>query len=291
MHRLIRSVCFILLIFSFAWMNIVPVSASADSTMDPAGTESTYTTNSGNQVTIPKVSSDGSRIYDYASLFSENEEQTLAGEKEEAERAQKAQIIILTSSEIPQDADGGTETTRKYAEQFYIDNHFSNDAVILTIDMNNRVLWVTGHGKYAGDRFVSFTKKIYDDIGGEASDGNYDEAAESFISIMHGYRNVTAAIGSTGVSLVVSGIVTIVVIVILFSIQGTAAPSERNAPQIPTKDYRVTAHDVMYTGTHRSVRHIPRNNSGSGGDFTGGTSSGGGFSGGGGNFSGGGGHF
>lgn len=292
-HHLIKGICFILLAFSLICLPIVPVSASADSTMDPAGTESTYTTNSGDQVTIPKVSSGGSRIYDYASLFSENEEQTLAGKKKEAENAQKAQIIILTltSSEIPQDADGGTETTQKYAEQFYIDNHFSNDAVILTIDMNNRVLWVTGHGKYAGDKFVSFTKKIYDDISGEASDGNYDEVAESFISLMHGYRNVTAAIAPTGVSLVVSGIVTIVVIVVLFSIQGTAAPSERNAPQIPTKDYRVTAHDVMYTGTHRSVRHIPRNNSGGSGGFTGGTSSGGGFSGGGGNFSGGGGHF
>lgn len=293
-HRLIQGIVYIFLaaMLALTWRT-VPIWASDNHAMGSTGTESTYTTNSDEQVTIPKVSSDGSRIYDYASLFSENEERTLTDRKEKAERAQKAQFIILTltSSQIPEDVEGGTETTEKYAEQFYIDNDFSDDTVLLTVDMNNRVLWVTGHGKYAGDKFVSYTKKIYERINEAASDGDYMKAAETFISMMADYRNVAAAIRPTGVSLIVSVIVTLVVMIILFSMQASAAPSERNAPQIPTKDYRVTAHDVMYTGTHRTVRHIPKNNSGSGGDFTGGTSSGGGFSGGGGNFSGGGGHF
>lgn len=293
-HRLIKGIFYIFLmaVLALTWRT-VPSWASDNNSMGSAGTESTYTTNSDEQVTIPKVSSDGNRIYDYASLFSEKEERTLADRKEKAERAQKAQFIILTltSSQIPQDAEGGTETTEKYTEQFYIDNDFFNDAVLLTVDMNNRVLWVTGHGKYAGDKFVSYTKKIYERINGAASDGDYMKAAETFISMMADYQSVAAAIRPTGVSLIVSVIVTLAVMIILFSMQASAAPSERNAPQIPTKDYRVAAHDVMYTGTHRTVRHIPKNNSGSGGDFTGGTSSGGGFSGGGGNFSGGGGHF
>lgn len=292
--RLYCSIVLFVVLILATLLPAVPAMASSENTADSAGTESTYTTNSQDQVTIPKVSAKGSRIYDYAGLFSESEENALAAKKAKAERSQKADLVILTlsASEIPEDADGGTETTQKYAEQFYIDNGFPDDTVILTIDMNNRVLWVTGHGKYAKDRFVSYTKKIYDNINGEAADDNYMKAAENFISLMADYRSVAAAIRPTGVSLIVSAIVTLVVVIILFSIQAAAAPSERNAPQIPTKDYRVTAHDVMYTGTHRTVRHIPKDNSGgSGGDFSGGTSSGGGFSGGGGNFSGGGGHF
>lgn len=292
--HLMKGILLILLMAVMVLAPVVPAAASTENALGASATESSYSTNSGEELTIPKVSAAGSRIYDYASLFSENEESTLAEKKEKAEKEQKAQLIILTltSSEIPADADGGTETTQKYAEQFYIDNGFANDAVILTIDMNNRVLWVTGHGKYAGDKFVSYTKKIYDDINRAAADGDYMKAGEKFISMMADYRNAAAAIRPTGLSLIISAIITLVVIIILFSMQAAAAPSERNAPQIPTKDYQVTAHDVMYTGTHRTVRHIPKDRSGgSGGDFNGGTSSGGGFSGGGGNFSGGGGHF
>lgn len=288
-----RTILLAVLILMMTLLPVVPAMASSENAADSAGTESTYTTNSQDQVTIPKVSAKGNRIYDYAGLFSESEENELAAKKTKAEKSQKADLVILTlsSSEIPEDADGGTETTQKYTEQFFIDNGFSDDTVILTIDMNNRVLWVTGHGKYAKNRFVSYTKKIYDNINGEAANDNYMKVVENFISMMADYRSVAAAIRPTGVSLIISAIVTIVVIIVLFSMQAAADPSERNAPQIPTKDYRVTAHDVMYTGTHRSVRHIPKNNSGGSGGFTGGTSSGGGFSGGGGNFSGGGGHF
>lgn len=290
----VRMLLLVLLTAAAVCARPISVTASSESGTDSAGTASAYTTDSGASVSVPHVLTNGSRIYDYASLFTAEEIRSLTARKEKAEKAQNAQLMILTltSSEIPADEDGGTETTRKYAEQFYIDNHFSDNAAILTIDMNNRVLWVTGHGKYANNKFVSYTKKIYSRIKGEAANDDYGKAAETFIAMMAEYRSVAAAIRPTGISLIVSAIVTLAVLIIVFSVQATAAPSERNAPQIPTKDYHVTAHDVMYTGTHRTVRHIPKDNSGgSGGDFTGGTSSGGGFSGGGGNFSGGGGHF
>ncbi len=259
--------------------------------------DNVYISNDGTEFTIPSADSANQEIFDYADLFTDAEEQQLETEKESLEAKKQCDIIILTltSNEIPYDAYDGNDTTRAYAEQFYMDNGFADDAVILTIDMHNRVIYITGHGTFAAEDFQNEIETIYKAVRNKASDGAYADAAEAFLDQIDRYKNPLRAAVPTVVSLIISAVLSVLTMIILWSRHKSVQAVKYTAEGVPMTNYRVLKHDVRYMGTMRHVRHIPppppSGGSGRGGGFSGGMSSGGGFSGGGGSFSGGGGKF
>jgi uncharacterized protein len=290
-----RQLKHVLLFLTFVLCLTAFTSASARA--DTASQENTdggntYQTNSGAQVTIPVVDTSGSTIYDYADLLSAEEEAALSEKMASVGEKRKLQLVILTSTEIPQDVNYGMTTTKQYAEQFYIDNDFQEDCVIFTIDMNNRVLWTTGHGRFATESFVKTEETIYNHTMEKARNADYSGAADVFIRDVYRYKNVAWALMPTIPSVIVSVLGALAAVVALLAKHGTSQPNKLNVPKLRITGYQSTKHDVRYMGTTRTVRHIPRpSRSSGGGGFSGGVSSGGGFSGGGGGFSGGGGHF
>ena len=267
-----------------------PAEADAENTDG----DDTYVSNSGEVFQIPRVDDPEERVFDYAGLFSSGEEKALRGRISEMQKKKKADIVILTSETVPEDYYYGTETTMKYAEQFLMDNGFKEDALIFIIDMNNRVLWTAGHGKYAAEKYVKYEEKVYDAAMYCAKNGDYYGAANSFLDETHKLGNRLYAAKPTFLSLLFSVVLTLMSILGLEAKHSGAQPSKAHTPAVKTNQYKTISHKEQYLGTRRSVRHIPRStSSGGGGDggFSGGSHSGGGFSGGGGGFSGGGGKF
>ncbi len=260
---------------------------------DTASSETTtYTSNNGTVFSMPAVTDNTARVYDYAGLFTDSEIASLTAQIKKTEANRDCDVIILTSKDVPEDADYGTDTSRNYAEQFYIDNGFAEDGWIFIIDMNNRVLWSAGHGRFYKEKYVDFAQKVYDDALHYASDGNYYGAAEVFVKDVYKLDNVLYALIPTPVSLVISAVLALIALVAVLAKHNTSQPVNNAKIAVRTLDYRELGHNSVFLGknvTHHTI--VRSGGGGSGGGFSGGMHSGGGFSGGGGGFSGGGGHF
>ncbi len=254
-----------------------------------------YISNDETFFSIPTVDPSVDALYDYADLLTDSEEAELLQRQVEIENSKNCDIIILTLSEneIPYDYYDGTDTTKSYAEQFYIDSGFRNDAVVFTVDMNNRVIWTVGHGTYDTSDFVDFTEEVYNAALSKARQNDYYGEVDVFLTKFNAYKNPLLAMVPTAMSLVISLVIAILTAVIFLSKHKSAQALKFTPQAAKAEYYQSDVHDVRFMGTRRHVRHIPppSKSSGGGGGFSGGHSSGGGFSGGGGGFSGGGGKF
>lgn len=254
-----------------------------------------YVSNNGTEFYMPVI--DKTRIiYDYADLFTDAEEKELTEKLSAESDAKGAEVMVLTSYDIPSDVNYGTETTMKYAEEFMYENAITDDRCILVMDMNNRLVTVYGQGRfYMDDKFVDMADNFYNEIYDDMKNANYYYVVERYISYIHRFRNITYAMIPTPLSLAVSVILSIVVLLMLMARHKSTQPSKATQVPIKTFNYVRTNHSKKYLGktvTHRMIpRHEP-GRGGGGGGFSGGHSSGGGgFSGHAGGSSGGGGHF
>ncbi|MDO4804848.1 MAG: TPM domain-containing protein [Lachnospiraceae bacterium] len=253
-----------------------------------------YTSNDGTVFYMPKADTT-KIIYDYADLFTDSQEAALTEKLSKLSDEKKAEIMILTSYDIPKDVNYGTETTQKYAEEFMYENAISDDRTILMMDMNNRIVAIYGQGRFYGDdKFVDMANNFYNDIYDEMVAGDYVSVADQYITYIHRFRNILYAMIPTPLSLGISAILSAITLVGLSARHKSTQPSKATQIPIKTLGYRRTGHDSRYLGktvTHRVIPKPEPNRGGGGGGFSGGHSSGGGFSGHAGGSSGGGGHF
>lgn len=256
--------------------------------------DDTYVSNDGTTFRIPRAGDPSERMFDYAGIFTAEQQAGLRERIAKLEKKKDCDIIVMVTSAVPRDINNGSETTQKYIQQFYIDNHFSTDGTGFIIDLNNRVMWSVGSGKYRTEKFVDFSQKVYNDCLPVARKGDYFAAAQTFLRDFEAYENPLMAAIPTPLSLIISGVAALLGM-LGFNVQhGKTQPSKKATPPVTVRDYRVLKHNENYLGTTVTRRHIPRHrdtgDSGGGGGFSGGFSSGG-FSSGGGSFSGGGGKF
>ena len=255
--------------------------------------DDTYISNNGTVFQIPRASDADERLFDYAGIFTEEQQNLLKEKISKLEKSKKCTVIILTSNDVPYDVNDGSETTSKYIRQFYIDNGYETNGAGFIIDLNNHVLWSIGSGKFNTDDFVDFSETVYNDCLSAARKGDYYAAAETFCSDFEKYKNVLYAAKPTVLSVIISAVAALIAMLLLLLLHGGTKPSKANTPKVEVKAFKEKVHDEKYLGTTVTRRHIPKHDdsdSGGGGGFSGGHSSGG-FSSGGGSFSGGGGKF
>ncbi|MBR3169736.1 MAG: TPM domain-containing protein [Lachnospiraceae bacterium] len=252
-----------------------------------------YTTNNGTVIYMPYVEDNSQRVYDYADLLTTSEEKSLSDYIAELEGKKKCEIIILTSSDIPLDISYGNETSMKYAEQFYMDNSITDDGLIFLLDMNNRMIWTAGSGKYKAEKYVDFEEKVYNDVLDGMRNQRYYDVCNTFLKDVYKLDNIAYAMMPTPFSLIISAVLSLITLVSLLAKHSSSQPPNNAKIAVKTLNFRQTGHNAIFLGKHTSQRRIVKehHSSGGGGGFSGGTHSGGGFSGGGGGFSGGGGHF
>ena len=167
-----------------------------------------YTTNNGTVIYMPYVEDNSQRVYDYADLLTTSEEKSLSDYIAELEGKKKCEIIILTSSDIPLDISYGNETSMKYAEQFYMDNSITDDGLIFLLDMNNRMIWTAGSGKYKAEKYVDFEEKVYNDVLDGMRNQRYYDVCNTFLKDVYKLDNVAYAMMPTPFSLIIRGPVT-----------------------------------------------------------------------------------
>ena len=272
----------------------VGTDAQVTAAPEPTGPHGSgpYTTNNGTVIYMPYVEDNSQRVYDYADLLTTSEEQSLSDYIAELEGKKKCEIMILTSTDIPLDINYGNETSMKYAEQFYMDNSITEDGLIFLLDMNNRMIWTAGSGKYKAEKYVDFEEKVYNDVLDGMRNQQYYDVCNTFLKDVYKLDNVAYAMMPTPFSLIISAVLSLITLVSLLAKHSSSQPVNNAKIAVKTLNFRQTGHNAIFLGKHTSHRRIVKeHHSSGGGGFSGGTHSGGGFSGGGGGFSGGGGHF
>lgn len=134
-------------------------------------------------VAVPALANeDTARVFDYAELLTEEQEQSLEQLCLENEDAVETELYILTTK------DTGGKDTMAYADDFGDEHAFGYDQpygsyMVLCIDMQNRIVWLSTSGK-AEDYFTEYR-----------IDALLDHVTE-YLALEDYYRSCTAYITS-----------------------------------------------------------------------------------------------
>lgn len=123
---------------------------------------------------------DTTRVYDYADLLSASEEAELADACLGVEDSIQTELYILTTN------DAGGKETVDYADDFGDEHAFGydkeyGDYMILCIDMDNRVVWVSTSGKAIDYLTEARIDALLDDLYGYLTSGDYYNTCLSYI--------------------------------------------------------------------------------------------------------------
>lgn len=119
------------------------------------------------------------RVYDYAGLFTAEETQELEESITEYREKTDLDLVIVTID----DAQG--KTSREYADDFYDYNGFGvgrdHSGVLLLIDMDNRMAYLSTTGKAIDILTDSRIQEITDEVASCVGDGEYARGARIFL--------------------------------------------------------------------------------------------------------------
>lgn len=132
----------------------------------------------------PKVD-EKEKIYDFADLFSDTEEENLYRSSKKFIQDNNMDIVIVTIDE------NNKSSAMEYADDFYDYNYFgignTHDGIIILIDMDNRKVWISTTGKailmYNDDRLDNILDLVQDKL----IDKKYYLAAQNFINYSDKY--------------------------------------------------------------------------------------------------------
>ncbi len=282
MKRKIRTISALLMALLLLAAMPFAAFAAEDSGLHGSGP---WTSNNGTEFYMPYVADNSARVYDYGDLLTDVGEQALTARILELEAQKGCDIFVLTSYDVPSDINYETTTSMQYLEQFYMDNGFADDCLAMIIDMNNRVIYTMGHGKYAAEKYVSFHEKAYDHALEYASNGDYYGAIEQFLNDIYRLENIGAAAVPTIGSIVVSLLLSLITILVLVGKHSHSQPVHNAKIAVKARNFKKVSSNSVFLGKNVTKHRIERSSGSSGGGgFSGGTHSGGGFSGGGGHF-------
>lgn len=126
------------------------------------------------------------RVYDYADLLTGSEEAELTAACLVSEEQLETELYILTTKDT-----GGKETV-DYADDFGDEHAFGYDQpygnyIILCIDMDNRVVWVSTSGKAIDYLTEARIDALLDDLYGYLTSGDYYHTCLSYIESARSY--------------------------------------------------------------------------------------------------------
>lgn len=162
----------------------------------------------------PLVDSD-EKIYDFADLFSDEEEEKLYEHAKEYIEKTGFDIAIVTIDQ------NNKADAMSYADDFYDYNSFGADdgkdsGVLFLIDMQNRKMWISTTGKAESVYTDSSINSILDNCEGPIKNEKYFECADAFISSAKSEYTTDKAIGWTLGFLVSGGISLIIPTIFCF---------------------------------------------------------------------------
>jgi len=180
-----------------------------------------------------------------------------------------------------------------YVEMLYqtSDRLRGTDAVIYMIDMDNRLLWITGYGELSSTISPDYANLITDNIYKYASDGDYARCANE------GYRQIIRRVGGSRISGTLRtvgnfciALIIAAVLCFLFAYIGSASRKTDSYDILENINKQVNLNNPTVVHSRTNKIYDPPSSGSSGGSRGGGGFSGGGGGGGGGFSGGGGGH-
>lgn len=123
------------------------------------------------------------KVYDFANLLSDQEEQELYEKSQKFIKDHKMDIVLLTINVNPYGS--ADSATKRYSEDFYDYNNFgvgkTMDGIIIIIDMNNRYPYITTTGNaqlvYDDNRIETMHNLAYSYL----ASGKYYSALNSYL--------------------------------------------------------------------------------------------------------------
>lgn len=204
-------------------------------------------------------------VADDANLLSDEEEDELQGQCEAFAKSQKAEIVLVTTS----DTQG--KTSEEYADDYFDYNGYGydkemGDGLLLLIDMDNRQIWLSSSGSML-EYFNSYEscQEITDKMVKSVQNEAYAEAFST------GIKEVKSAVWMEGtfvplLCMVVFSLVmaTFLTWILYRSFKGTDQ-GVMSAEYYKANETRMVGHYDHFT--HHTVTHhrVERNNSGGGG--------------------------
>lgn len=156
----------------------------------------------------PKVDA-SQKIYDFANLFTEDEEKKLYDLALKYIKKTDIDLAIVTIDYNPKSSWNGQSPTTVYADDFHDYNDFKEDGIVILIDMENRIYWVSTSGKAIEKYNDKKIDKILDAGESSMKNGNYFDAARKMTNSL--IRQVPYLV-VTLISLVISSIVTLIIV-------------------------------------------------------------------------------
>lgn len=254
----------IFLILSILFCSISNVYASTkvytrteENYLVPSDIEVTY----GNKVDVlntPAVDAD-EKIYDFADLLTDSEEQKLYDEINKYIEASRYDLAIVTIDENPK------YSAMVYADDFFDYNDFgigtNRDGTLILIDMDTRKIWISTSGaaidKYSDSRIDSVIDAGYNEL----TSANYYDCLVNMVKKLESYHRMPYFVIT-----LISAIICLVVSMILYNKTRSVIKKHNTVTYINTDNTNIIKNDMFVT-THTS-RVLRQSSSSSGGSST-----------------------
>lgn len=209
-------------------------------------------------------------VFDYADLLTDDEEDDL---RKYAEKFKKYDISLIYLTTM--DAEGKSSTT--YSDDFYDNNNFRSDGVLLMIDMDNREIYINTVGKCIELLPNQTIYNTVDDCYIYASDGEYNLCLSKMgksigTKLENHYNPLLGAVRFSPVTLFITIAITAIILIILV-VQHNRANQTVSANQYIGSSFKVNNRNAVYMGCRREVirDYYASSDSGGGGRHTGGS--------------------
>ena len=230
----------------------------------------TYNSSLENSIESTPVANSSKKIYDFAELLTDEEEQTLYNKMQNFIEKYNMDIAIVTINKNPK------YSSMAFADDFYDYNGVGigseKSGLLFLIDMDKRVMWISTTGKaikiYNDNRIDAILDYTYKKISKE----DYNGCANEFIK----YAEYFAKKGESGgdyiynvaevikISLGISGIVTCIYIII-GCLKHKKPTKKREANLYVTTPIKITENSDIFLDKHVSKIYISSSSSGSSG--------------------------
>lgn len=211
-------------------------------------------------------------VYDEANLLNQSEIDTLEALAKDFSENHETDFIIVSYDE--------EYDVMRYTQDFYDENELGYDnahgnTAMLTIDMNNREIYLAGF--YKGEEYLDNERLdlIRDEITPALSDGNYYEAFETFLEKANRYMQFRPGVNPEsivfqpyfriGIPILIA---TIIVAAMAINTGGRVTTNERT--YLDTNRTRVNSRRDRFVNKTVTKRRKPSNNNKSGGSGRGG---------------------
>ncbi|MCI8309580.1 MAG: TPM domain-containing protein [Clostridia bacterium] len=196
----------------------------------------------------PKVD-ETEKIYDFAELFSEEEEKELLKKVTKFIKKNKMDMVIVTIDE------NNKQTAQIYADDFYDYNYFgigtNHDGILFLIDMDTREVYISTTGKAIQVYTDRYIDRMLDSIFKKSPLYNQLWCTEEFIKVANTFANIKTRTG-LGVILVLSVFITSIVVSIQCKKHKTVKPKVTGERYLNKESFNLTRKEDRFLITNRS---------------------------------------